>query len=250
MSFNTLNKAIGIFDLFLSNKSALGANEISDLLKMPRSTTYKYLSILKENRFLDYEGESGRYRLGFKFFELGAAVQSQFTIDKIALPVMKKLYNEIQETVILSALINNHAYCLERVGNENGMVYLLRSGSRLPIHCGALALVLLSFLEDDDIDMILKSSNLKKYTESTITDPIKIRERLHQIQKAGYVFSDEEVDVGVRALSAPIFDPLGKISAGLGIVGPTQRITDNKLDKIKDLVIQYAGEISRKYVIS
>ena len=62
MKFNTLTKSIRILDLFLSEKAHLGENEISVFMKMPRSTTYKYLSILRPYRLLDYDDESGAYR--------------------------------------------------------------------------------------------------------------------------------------------------------------------------------------------
>ena len=247
MSFNTFTKAVEILDLFLAKKTALGANEISDSLGIARSTTYKYLSILKEHRFLDYDSETNKFSLGFKFFEFGALVQSQISIDKIALPVMTKLHNEVQETVILSALINNEAYCLERVGNESGIVFVMQRGSHLPLHCGASSLVLLAFSDDEDIDRFLKNAELKKYTANTITDPNRLRKRLAAIRKAGFACSDQEVDIGGRAISAPIFNHLGNIYAGLCVVGPIQRMTDDRIEKIKNLVIQYASEITKKF---
>jgi len=247
MSFNTLIKAVEILDLFLAKKTALGANEISNSLDIPRSTTYKYLSILKERRILDYDSKANKFSLGFKFFEFGALVQSQITIDKIALPMMTKLYNEVQETVILSALVNNKAYCLERVGNESGIVFIMQRGSHLPLHCGASSLILLAFSDDEDVDQFLKTAVLKKYTTNTITDPDQLRKRLASIRQAGFACSDQEVDIGGRAISAPIFNHLGKIYAGLCVVGPIQRMTDERVEKIKGLVIQYAHEITMKY---
>ena len=79
ISFNTFIKAVEILDLFLARKTSLGAIEISDSLSIPRSTTYKYLSILKEHRFLDYDSETNKFSLGFKFFEFGAPHWSSTT---------------------------------------------------------------------------------------------------------------------------------------------------------------------------
>jgi len=247
MSFNTFIKAVEILDLFLAKKTALGATEISESLSIPRSTTYKYLSTLKDHRFLDYDSETNKFFLGFKFFEFGALVQSQITIDKIALPMMTKLHQEVQETVILSALVNDKAYCLERVGNDTGIVFVMQRGSHLPLHCGASSLILLAYLDDEEIDRFLKTAVLKKYTANTITDPELLRKRLAAIREAGFACSDQEVDIGGRAISAPIFNHLGKIYAGLGVVGPMQRMTDERLEKIKVLIMQYAHEITMKY---
>ncbi len=246
MPFNTLIKAIEILDLFIDKKTSLSAGDISDLLNMPRSTTYKYLAILIKNRFLGHDSKSGQYNLGFRFFEFGIAAQAQFAIDKIALPFMQKLFNEVKETVILSALINDKAYCLEKVGNESGIVFVMQRGSHLPLHCGASALILLALWDKKSAESFLEKAELKQYTDNTITDPVTLRKRLADIRKAGYAYSDQEVDIGGRAVAAPIFYQEGKVAASLGVVGPIQRMSNDRIEEIKELVINYANEITKK----
>ena len=80
-----------------------------------------------------------------RFFEFGTCVQSQIAINKIALPLMQNFSMKSKKPIILSALINDKAYCLERVGNETGIVFIMQRGSHLPLHCGASSLILLAF---------------------------------------------------------------------------------------------------------
>jgi len=244
MKFNTLTKAIKILDLFLFKKANLSENDISGFMKMPRSTTYKYLSILRQYKLLDYDYKSGEYKLGPKLFEFSEALHSQSKIDKIALPFMKKLYNEVKETVILGVLINNKAYCLETVGREDGIAFVAKRGSELPLHCGATGQLLLAFSENEDIELFLKSAKLKKYTDKTMTDPNRLRKKLSAIKKAGYAYSEGEFHVGGRAVAAPVFDHLGKVCASLSVAGPVQRMTNDKIDQIKNMVIKYANGIT------
>jgi len=244
MKFNTLTKAIKILDLFLSKKTNLTENDISSFMKMPRSTTYKYLSILRQYELLDYDSKSGEYRLGSKFFEFSEAFYSQSKIDKIALPFMKRLYNGVQETVILGVLSNNKGYCLEAVGKEDGLGFIVRRGSELPLHCGASGQLLLAFAGDEDIELFLETAKLKKYTNKTIADPEKLRKKLSAIKKAGYAYSEGELHAGGQAFAAPVFDHEGKVCASLSVAGPVQRMMNDKLEKIKNLVIKYANEIT------
>jgi DNA-binding IclR family transcriptional regulator len=73
----------------------LSAREISDSLGTPRSTTYKYLAILREHGLVDYDKESGRYKLGLRLLEFGSFVRSQIEIDKIAIPYMRELSKRV-----------------------------------------------------------------------------------------------------------------------------------------------------------
>ena len=100
------------------------------------------------------------------------------------------------------------------------------------MHAGAASKILLAHLEDEKIETFLKTQKLVKYTGKTIVDPDKLRKEIKGIRKAGYAFSEEEIDLGVRALAAPIFDHEGRIAAGLVVFGPVQRIDDHKKEKI------------------
>jgi DNA-binding IclR family transcriptional regulator len=157
---------------------------------------------------------------------------------------MKRLYNEVQETVLLGVLSNNKGYCLEAVGKEDGLGFIVRRGSELPLHCGASGQLLLAFAGDEDIELFLETAQLKKYTNKTIADPEKLRRKLSAIKKAGYAYSEGELHAGGTAFAAPVFDHLGKVCASLSVAGPVQRMMNDKIEQIKKLVIKYANEIT------
>jgi DNA-binding IclR family transcriptional regulator len=243
MSFNTLAKSLDIIDLLMKTKVNMNVNEISQELKMPKSTTYKYLAILRDKGFLEYDNTASTYTLGFKFLELASVVQAQSRFDKIAYPHMKRLYLEAKETIILSVLKFGKSYCLERIEGEGGIVFSMQRGSYLPLHCGASAKVLLAF-SDENIDQLLGEEKLKKYTPYTITDPEVLKKHLREIKKAGYAFSDQEVDIGARAISAPIFDRQNKLAGGLCIIGPVHRMSEERMKSLKKTLIDCTNAIS------
>lgn len=243
MKFNTLTKSLQILDLFLS--ANLGENDVSRIMKMPRSTTYKYLSILKQYKLLDYDSKSRQYMLGSKFLEYSRARYSHSKIDRIALAFLKKLYNEVQETVTLDVSTNdNRYYTLETVRKEEGIGFIANPGSQLPLHCGASGQVLLAFSENEDIELFFKSAKLRKYTQKTITDPNRLRKKLFAIRKAGYAYSKGEVSPLGWAVAAPVFDHVGKVCAGLCVSGLIQRMRQGKIEQIKNGVMKYAREIT------
>ena len=245
--FKSLLRAIDILDL-LEQNAALSVTEISDLLSFPRSTTYKYLAVMRECGFVDYDPGLEKYKLGMKLFELGTTVQNRIVVHKIARPYLEELSNELGETVGLTVLDRNDALYVEKVEPESTelMVFLSRKVIRFPLHAGAASKILLAHLEDEKIETFLKTQKLVKYTGKTIVDPDKLRKEIKGIRKAGYAFSEEEIDLGVRALAAPIFDHEGKIAAGLVVFGPAQRIDDYKKEKILKAIFECSKKISSR----
>ena len=152
-------------------------------MNMPRSTTYKYLAILKENGLLDYDQYNKKYKLGLKFLEYGFFVQSTIPLDKVALPYMRTLAQEVNETVFLSYLSAGVAYCLERVGGQSGIIFSMQRGANLPLYCGASAKVLLSTLPAKEIEDILQRTILVPFTKNTITDPAKLKKNIMETKK-------------------------------------------------------------------
>jgi len=242
MKFNTLTKSLQILDLFLS--ANLGENDISRIMKMPRSTAYKYLSILRQYRLLDYDSKSGQYKLGSKFLEFSGAYRSHSKISQVAFPFLKKLYAEVQESVTLDVLSNDEYYTLEAVQKEDGIAFIAMRGYRLPLHCGASGRLLLAFSEKEDIESYLRKGRLKGFTENTMTDKDRLRKKLSEIRQTGYSYSKGEVAAEGWALAAPVFDHLGKICASLCILSTIYRMKKETIEQVRDALIKYAKEIT------
>lgn len=242
--FKSLLKAIDILNLLLKERTMLSVPHISAALRIPRSTTYKYLAILREQGLVDYDKKSGRYQLGLRLFEFGSFVKSQIAIDKAALPYMRRLATQVGETAMLTVLGHGAIYCLERVEYEDGIIFSVERGARFPLYSGASAKTFLAFLPDEEIETVLNETKLVKYTDNTITDPQELKRNLMEVRKVGYAYSDQEIHVGARAISAPIFNLEGQVIACLAVAGPVQRMDDKKIEVLKKLVVSYASEIS------
>ena len=245
--FKSLLRAVDILDL-LEEKGELSVNEVSELSKLPLSTVYKYLTVMKERGLVAYEKSLQKYRLGMRLFELGSSVQSRISIDRIARPYMEELSNQLQETVGLAVVDGNWAVYVEQVEpvRSNQIVLTLRKGLRSCLHAGAVGKSLLAYQPDEKIETFLKTAKLTKYTRKTIVDPDQLRKELRAIRSAGYAFSEEEVSQGIRAIAAPIFDGEGKVPAGLTVFGPIQRIDGPRKEKVLNLVVEYSKRISER----
>ncbi len=115
----------------------------------------------------------------------------------------------------------------------------------LPLHAGASSKVLLAYKEEPFVDLFLKErAPLIRFTDATITDPVRLKSELGLIKKRGFAFSDQEVDSGVRGIGSPIRNHRGDVIAGLSIAGPAERIDDARLPRLIALVTGTADRIS------
>ena len=56
-------------------------------------------------------------------------------------------------------------------------------------------------------------------TDNTITTPKMFKKFLASVREMGFAIEDEEEEVGVRCLGAPIFNDRGEVIAALSVTG-------------------------------
>jgi IclR family acetate operon transcriptional repressor len=103
----------------------------------------------------------------------------------------------------------------------------------------------LAHLPPHELDALL-SRPLVPYTDRTITSPTELRRQLEVIRQQGYGFDDEEYEIGIRAVSAPIRNHEGTVVAVIGMPGPTSRMTLDRIPEIAEAIREAADALSRR----
>ncbi|MEW6264516.1 MAG: IclR family transcriptional regulator [Thermodesulfobacteriota bacterium] len=246
MKFNTLAKAIEIFDLFLDKRDSLDVYEIAKSLHMPKSTAYAYLAFLKDNRFLDAADKPGKYKLGLRFLDYASIIRNQLDLTSVALPHMRELSKLLRSTIILTVHRGEYSYIVGKVEHDVGLVYIRNIGDRMPLYSGASSKIHLAYMKDSEIDQYLRNTELKKLSKHTITSRDKLIEDLRKIRRLGYAFSNQEIDIGVCGAAAPILNGEGGVVASICVVGPVNKINKKNLETIAGAVINCARAVSRE----
>lgn len=212
---------------------------MADLLDMPKSSTYRYVRLLKEHGYL-IEHYTGKYKLGYKFLEFANIVKSDINITEVSYPFMNDLTLEFGETTILSVISDIHAVCLATYTSNHAIKVSSEEGKILPLHGGASSKILLAYQSKDLLDKLFQGGYIKKFTDNTITEREKLVEELNLIKKNGYAFSSSEVDEGVVSYGFPLRDSKGRVLASLAIAGPEQRMKEKDeeilIAKFKDAI--------------
>ena len=112
-----------------------------------------------------------------------------------------------------------------------------------PIHAISGGKVMMAYLPDERLHQIL-ARRLERYTEQTITDPARMRDELEQVRRMGYGIAEEELETGLSAVAAPIWNHEGQVVAIISVSGPSFRLPTERLMELGIATKQTADKIS------
>ena len=86
--FRFIEKVTQILDLFSLERSEWGVGEVARVSELPKSTTSELMSSLADQRLLSHTAVQGRYRLGWRLFELSQTLldATEFRMPVIYMP--------------------------------------------------------------------------------------------------------------------------------------------------------------------
>ena len=145
----------------------------------------------------------------------------------------------------MSVLDRGEALIVEVIRSRHVLAMATSVGQRVPLHGTAGGKVFLAFAPEAEREAAL-ARPLKKFTAKTILDPDVLRREAAQFVAQGYTFDDEEYEVGVRAISAPIRNASGQVFAAISMPGPVTRITKERIPEIGQALVETAAAISRR----
>jgi len=238
-----LVKAMAVLELLAQSPEPLSLGEIATKLELNKSTCYRILDTLAAGGFAE-RPSSGLYRLGIGAFRIGAAMNRHMDVRERTLPAMRRLFRVTGETVFLLVRRDNEAVCVERLDGRYATAHTLLIGGSLPLHTGAGPRLLLAAMSDGDRTAYLDGAFAKAVGGSEEART-RLADQLDEIRSAGYAVSDDDVEVGVRAISAPVRNLDGEVIAALSISGLTAHLPDSELAANVDLLTEAAREASR-----
>src|SRR3954462_1236114 len=242
----SIERAADILELFLTSHPEQSIKEISDKLNLSKSTVHGIIKTLEHRGYLEQNSDNLKYRLGIKLFELGNYVGKNLDIGRVARPIIKDLVEELNETVHLVTLQRDELIYIEKVEGPSALTIYSHIGKRAPFHCTGVGKVILAQLSEKEVDRILSSVSLEAFTEFTMTNIEEIKSILPTIREQGYAFDDEEIELGLKCIAAPIFNHQGNVIASISCAAPKMRLDEERLPKVIEGIKRVSAEISRQ----
>jgi DNA-binding IclR family transcriptional regulator len=244
---HTVSNALDLLDQFQGDEAELGVTELSRRLKLHKNNVFRLLATLESRDFIEQNQATGNYRLGLKNLKLGQTTSRQMGLLRQARPVLELMTARHNETSYVAVLKDSSVIYLDVVESCLPVRVVPRIGAWLPIHCTAAGKVHLAFMTAGELAMHLPSRRLQRYTPHTITDREELLQQLRLVADRGYAIDDEELDAGVRCISAPIRDYTKRVVGAVSISGPVMRFADDRMaEELIPLVRNGAEEISTR----
>lgn len=186
------------------------------------STAFRILDSMVTNGFVERD-PAGKYQLGRKLLRLGSRVQVKNDLRDIALPVMRRLRDELGESINLTLREGDEVVYIEKATPNRMMHVQQLIGSRAPLHVTAVGKLMLAMGGEDECRGYALRTNLPAYTRNTINNLPKLLQEAERLRAQGYAFDDEEAEIGVGCIGTLIYDATGNIVAGLSVSAPIER---------------------------
>ena len=241
----SIEKALKIFMAFAPHNQEMSTTELSDKLGFHKATVSRTLQILTRYNFVIQNPQTKKYMLGSTFIKLGSIASHSFltTVVQVAKPYIDDLRVTLKETITMEVLVGEDVFMAYVAEGPQRVRIAATVGEMLPKNAAAGAKAIMAFSSPEIQNQISKWS-MKRFTANTIIDPQEFLKHLQTIRAEGVAFDNEEIDRGVSAVGAPIFNHENQSIAAVVVVGPSQRIAIDKKSEIISMLKNASARIS------
>jgi IclR family transcriptional regulator, KDG regulon repressor len=242
---DAINKAFEILELFLHSENDLTINEVSEETKITYPTAHRIASTLVKRGYLVQLEKRGKYSIHpSKLSEFIGVIRRKLNVRTVASPFMHDLSQTVDEAVLLAVRRGHIAINIDVV-NIGRLLNVTPDTSTLGLYCTGAGKIFLAYLSDKEYQSYIKSLIMKPRTGNTITNKDALLKQVIEIRRNGVAFDDEENELGLRSVAAPIRDWEGRVVAAISIIGPNARINKQRLSEMAPIVKDYALRISQ-----
>lgn len=222
-SIQVIERMMSLLDVLASSPEPASLKHLSQTTGLHPSTAHRILAAMTGTRLVERQ-DAGTYQLGIRLLELGNLVKSRINIREIALPFMQHLHEQIGEAINLGIRHEDDIIYAERTSSGRSLVrvvYLV--GGRAPLHLTSVGKLFLAADTPENVRAYAKRTGLPGKTPHSLTSLTVLEKELDKIRRHDLAFDNEEAEIGLRCIAAPIRNDEGTIVAGLSVSAPTDR---------------------------
>lgn len=252
IQFEPVSSVVKVFGILsgLSETQSIGVTELSKKLGASKSTVYRFLQTMKILGYVSQEGDTDKYALTLKLFELGSKSLEYVDLINSAERQMRRISeqkeNPVKEALHLGVRDEDNFIYVHKIDSQYNLRIQSRIGGRNPLYCTAIGKVLLAEKDDQEVRDILKNSEFVPLTERTHTSLETLIKELSLVRDQGYGEDIEENEAGLRCIALPIYDRFNNVIAGMSISYPTLRYTEEKKQQYIEFLKESCELVSKE----
>jgi len=240
----SVDRAVTVLEI-LARQGEAGVTEIAAELGVHKSTAFRLVGALENRSLVAQDVDRGKYRLGVGILRLAGATTARLDLVQQGRPVCEQLAIQVAETINLAVLADQTALYVDQVAGPSALQTRNWVGQRIALHATSNGKVLLAYLDPAQRSECL-AAKLDRFTEHTIVDRKRLEFELAEVRRRGYATTVDELEIGLTAVAAPVYNIDGDVVAALSASGPGFRLSGERVPKVADAVRRAADEISRR----
>jgi len=243
-TIGSLRAGLAVLDRF-AERETWSLEELTQAVGQAKSRVFRILRTFEDSGYIVHDPPGGAYRLGPRLHSLGAASLQYEQLRWKALPPLEELARTTGETAHIGILDGHEVVTVQLVEGHHAVRMHAHVGKRGPAHASALGKVLLAYFPEPEIDAFVRTAKLVAMTAHTVTDPLRLKRQLLQIRETGQAIDNQERELGLSCVAAPITDHTGQVVASVSISAPTTRLGPKEAQAQAPRVKECARTISR-----
>lgn len=243
-TMSSLHKAINVLKAFTKDEPSLSLTELSKKTGISISSLQRFVSTFVYEGFLHKDERTKRYQLGHSLLYLGNLVKQESSLIIVAEPLLKKLNEEMGESVSLNIIDGLERRCILNYDSTYPLSTKMYVGDTSPLYAGASSKTLLAFMPN--AKEYIENISLSPITDQTILSKDQLMEELQQIRSQRFSKSNGERVRGACSVTAPILNASHQIIASVTIVIPEVRYNDYDEQQLIETIQQVASEIEKQ----
>ncbi len=243
-SVPALERALSILEMLASSRSGISLPELVKKSGLPKSSVHCILVTLQRQEYLYRNEHTGRYMFGLKLFSLANMALSGLQLREQAAPYLYGLMQQTRLTTHMAILEQDEAVLIAKVDGPSVFRLATWLGKRMDVHCTGLGKALIAHLPESRLDTLLRQRPLPRHNENTIASAKRLKEELAETVRRGYSLDDEEDEIGLRCIGAPVFDHTGAAIAAISVAGTTVQIAPENVQRLARKIKETASAIS------
>ena len=240
----SVDRALLIIEALAEDDEGYRLTDLAIRTGLSPSTVHRLLATLEKRRFVQFDRGESTWHIGAQSFAVGSTFVRRRNFVTQALPHLRKLRDQTRETANLAVVDDGAMIVLTRVESREIMRSVTKIGGRVPMVASGLGKALLATYSEQDVFAIIQRDGMPRLTSRSIVRAGELCKSLHDIRRQGYSVDDEEALIGLRCVSAVVYDARSEPLAAISVSGKTSRVPNDRLPLLGKLVQEVAAEMT------
>lgn len=243
----SLARGLSVIRAFDAAHPVMTLSEVAARTTLARATARRFLHTLVELGYVRTDGKT--FALTAMVLQLGYSYLSALSLPQLAQPHLEELSLKLGESTSAAVLNGTDIFYVARVTTRRIMTVGITVGTRFPAYATSMGRVLLADLPAAKLDEYLAKAEIKALTLRTLGSREELLAVLDQVREQGWCLLDQELELGLMSVAAPVRNAAGKVVAAVNVSLQAQNVAaqpepEAYLESVKQEILVTAGLIS------